>query len=286
MRYTDYSNRFPEREQKDCVKRYAFYRGEKILKVLKSLLISLFCMGMLNFAFAETPTNTKSDFSPSQQEAIKQIVHSYLIQNPEVLIEASQILEKKAQAKQEAAASSVIEEKAQDFFNTSSSPVIGNAKAPVTIVEFLDYQCGHCKHMHPLVRKVVESNGNTVKVIFKELPIFGGASETAAKAALAAIKQNKFMPLHNALFTEQEPLTEKRIFELAAKNGLNVDQLKKDMASSEIQDEIKNNFELAKVLQLSGTPSFIIANVGKKQFRFIPGATTEENLNALVKQLQ
>ena len=78
-------------------------------------------------------------------------------------------------------------------------PTAGNPDGNVVLVEFFDYQCSHCKEMQPVIDKVLSGNKN-VKIIYKEFPIFGAASNYAAQMALAAAKQNKYLEFHNALF--------------------------------------------------------------------------------------
>src|ERR1041385_4852832 len=100
-------------------------------------------------------------------------------------------LQKQQEAEWQATAKKVVPQTAKALFNSSESPVAGNPNGDVTIVEFFDYECPHCKEMAPQVANMMQNDKN-LKVIFKPLPIFGSMSVFAAKAGLAAAKQGKF----------------------------------------------------------------------------------------------
>ncbi len=214
-------------------------------------------------------------FSPSQQQEIQKIVHDYLTNNPEVLVEVSQELQKKEMNKAKEQALKGINQNKDKLFNDSHSPVAGNANGTTTIVEFFDYQCGHCKEMQPVIEKLLSKNPN-VKLIFKEFPIYGASSNYASQAALAAAKQNKYIELHNALFKASGPLNEAKVLDIAKSVGLNIEQLKKDMNDPSVKQELSTNYDLAKALSLIGTPSFVLSNKDMTQFDFIPGAAPED----------
>ena len=202
--------------------------------------------------------NQKSSFSPAQVKDIQAIVHNYLVTSPQVLIEASQALQKQEVAKVEQQAQGAIKANIKELFNDPNSPYTGNKNGDVMIVEFFDYQCGHCKAMEPIVAKLVGDNPK-LKFIFKEFPIFGGNSDTAAKAALASMKQGKYYPFHNALLKAENPLSEDKIMQAAKSVGIDVDKLKKDMGSPEIAAQLKQNRQLATNLKLVGTPLLLLA---------------------------
>ena len=226
---------------------------------------------LLTTAYSAASTKNAEPFSSDQQKAIEKIVHDYLVNNPEVLIEASQSLQSKEMAKAKDQAMQGIAANKSKLFNDSHSPTAGNSNGKVILVEFFDYQCVHCKEMQPFIEKLVSTNPN-IKIIYKEFPIFGASSNYAAQAALAAAKQGKYVEFHTALFKVNGPLNEAKIEEVAKSVGLNIEQLKKDMNDPDIKQELSDNYDLAKALSLVGTPSFVMSNKAMTKFDFIPGA--------------
>jgi len=235
----------------------------------------------------QTAVEQPSSFTPSQVEQLHTIIKDYLVQNPQVLVEASQVLQAQQEKKMQTQAMSAIEQNKNALFNDAQSPSIGNKNASATLVEFFDYQCGHCREMAPQIEKLVSEDKN-LHVVFKELPIFGGASEYAAKAALAAAMQSpeKYYKFHNALFSAKGPLTKETVLGLAKKSGLNVATLTKDMNSPEINKQIRDNFTLAQSLKIMGTPTFVIGNSAQTKFAYIPGATSLSSLQSQIKSVQ
>ena len=124
------------------------------------------------------------------EKKITDMVHNYLAKNPEILVEMTNELDKRQAAEQAANQQKIIGENADALFRSPLSYTAGNANGDVTVVEFFDYNCGFCKRALPEVVKLTETDPK-VRVVLKELPIFGEESEAAAKAALAAGKQGK-----------------------------------------------------------------------------------------------
>ena len=175
--------------------------------------------------------------------------------------------------------------------SAAGSPVAGSIKGNTTLIEFFDYQCVHCREMAPILEKIMKEDPN-LRVVYKEFPIFGESSNFAAEAALAAAKQGKYPAFHSALMTADKKLDKAEILALAKKAGLNVKQLQKDMASPEIAAEIKANMALARAMNISGTPAFIITPTvtpaGKADAAsvMIPGSTNLQNLQQTISQVQ
>ncbi|MDR3477259.1 MAG: DsbA family protein [Gammaproteobacteria bacterium] len=144
------------------------------------------------------------------------------------------------------------------LLHSANNPVAGNPYGTLSIVEFFDYQCHHCVEMDPKIRALISSNPN-LRVIYKEFPIRGAVSEYAAKAALAANMQGKYIPFHEALMQASNDLSEEKVLELAKANGLDVQKLKTEMNSETVNRQIAENTQLAQNLGLSGTPAFFVS---------------------------
>lgn len=246
-------------------------------------ILALASFSVASFA-AETP------MSQEQKKQIEQVVHDYLLQNPDVLVEVSQKLQKKQQESMVEQAKTAITQNADQLFKGELT-VAGNLKGNVTLVEFFDYQCGHCKQMKPVIDELLKTDKN-LRVIYKEFPIFGKSSEFASRAALAAAKQGKYEVLHQALLKTEKHLDEAIVLAAAKSAGLNMEKLKKDMDSKEITDVLTANRVLAEKLHLMGTPAFIIASTPNGHFKadstpmFVPGAATIETLQDMIKKAQ
>jgi protein-disulfide isomerase len=273
-----------------------------LIKFLAVILIST--IGMI--AHAETanndnmamPTATSSSNPANGLNAdqVKQIVREYLLSNPQILIEMTQALQQQEQqemVKNQAKANETISSNLKTLMGepNAPSPTAGKTDAKVTVIEFFDYQCPHCKDMTKVVDQLMQKNPN-IKVVFKELPIFGDSSKNASKIALAAAKQGKYSQFHHALMdykAKNGRLTLDEVLEVAKSMGLDTAQLKKDMDSSEVNNQIKANYDLAQKLGIMGTPAFIVISKNVEQGNakpvFISGETSEESLQKAIDEL-
>ncbi len=148
-------------------------------------------------------------------------------------------------------------------------PASGNLAGDITIVEYFDYQCPYCRKVEPELRQVIQDDGK-VRLVFKDWPILGPASVTAARMVLASRYQDKFVQAHDALIAINSKLTEARIREVLAGAGVDLDRLNKDLArnAAAVDAVLARNNDQATAFDFRGTPSFI---VGK--FR-VPGVLT------------
>lgn len=148
-------------------------------------------------------------------------------------------------------------------------PAAGNAAGDIAIVEYFDYQCPYCRRLEPELRQVVHDDGK-VKLVWKDWPILGPASVTAARMGFASKYQNKFVEAHEALIAVNSKLTDARIREALAGAGVDIDRLDRDLSAhaADIDAVLVRNDDQATAFEFRGTPSFI---VGK--FR-VPGALT------------
>jgi protein-disulfide isomerase len=214
-----------------------------------------------------------SAFTPEQRKELSAIIKEILVNNPEILLEAQNALEAKMDKIQAERMAAAIKENADVLYRPAASPVVGNVKGDVPVIEFFDYNCGYCKKAFQDVAKLVDKDKN-VRVILKEFPILAKGSEEAAKVALAAKLQGKYWEFHRAMLQAPGQANEASALKVAEKLGLDMTRLKKDMASAEIKKEIDDTRELAQKMGIQGTPHFIVGD------RIVPGAP--ENLAELL----
>jgi protein-disulfide isomerase len=138
-------------------------------------------------------------------------------------------------------------------------PAAGNIQGDLSIVEYFDYQCPYCKKVHPELSKVVKEDGN-VRLVFKNWPIFGGISITAARLVMALQYQGKYVEAHEVIMTASNRLTERSLKELLIQAGVDLDRADADLEAhaGEIDAALKRNDDQAKAFGFQGTPAFII----------------------------
>ncbi len=258
------------------------------MKFTNLLAAGALATSLVSPAVMAADATTTPPMSDAQKKEIEKLVHDYLVSNPEVLLEASQALQQKQQQNMQQQAQSAIQENAAQLFQGKLTTT-GNPKGNVTVVEFFDYQCIHCKKMSPTMSNLVKKDRD-LRVIYKEFPIFGKSSELASRAALAAGMQGKYQAMHEALFKIDKRMDTKLVMDTAKSLGLDMAKLKKDMESKEVSGILDANRQLAEKLHLMGTPAFIIASTPDGQLKagtepsFIPGAASEESLQELIKK--
>lgn len=239
------------------------------MTIFKSKLLGLATALALVLAGGSLVT-TASDaaegaFSDDQKKSIEKIVRDYLLNNPEILFEVQSALEKKMEVARAQQMEKSLAANADQLFRAENAAFIGNPKGDVTVVEFFDYNCGYCKRALGDVAKLAESDKN-IKIVFKELPIFGKESEDAARVALAARVQGKYWEIHKDLLTSDGRANEAKALRIAEKHGLDMSKLKADMKSTEVSKAIDDTRKLAQEMGINGTPHFFVGN------RMIPGA--------------
>ena len=238
---------------------------------------------LLIAAVAMAPLALSSDragaqsFDDTETTAIETIVRNYLLENPEVIVQAIEVLQEREEASAREAQMSALRDRSAEIFDSPASPVMGEVDGDVVLVEFFDYQCGYCARVLDDVFALSEEDDN-LRVVFKELPILGPASTLASQAALAVRLQDEalYVPLHNALMAHQGQLSEQAIFQIAAEVGADIDQLRGDLNDPQVIGEIQANLRLAEALGIRGTPAFVIGD------ELIPGAIGLDVMRGLV----
>jgi len=229
-------------------------------------------------ALAETE-DKQTIFGDEQVGAIEQVIYDYLMTNPEVIIEAVEVLQAREEAEAAAKIAQTLHDSHDEIYNSPDAYVAGNPEGDLTIVEFFDYNCGYCKRGLDGLLEAVEEDSN-VRLVFKEYPILSEESVLAAQAALASRNQDKYMDFHVALMRSTGGLSQSRIDQIAKSVGINVKQLHKDMEDPMIVDMIAANKVLADNLSISGTPNFIIAD------QIFPGLLEKEQLTEILAELR
>ncbi len=221
-----------------------------------------------------------AQFSKAQKLEIENIVHDYLVKNPQILVQISEELQQKQYQKMQAKALKAIKAHQTLLFKPDQTQINGNPKGKVTLIEFFDYQCVHCSNLHKqkLISDLIAKNAD-LRVVYKEFPIFGAPSIYAAKAAMAAGLQGKYLKMRNAIFNTgkiEGKLTDADVDAVAKKIGLNMQQYRKDIKDPKIKASIDASYKLAQALGIQGTPSFVVGptpKIGnpKGKVTFIPG---------------
>ncbi len=147
----------------------------------------------------------------------------------------------------------------QELRADPASPVLGDPHGDVTIVEFFDYACSYCKAVEPRLESVLNADGH-IRLILKEFPVLTPESLVAARASLASMRQHKYQQFHDALMAYRGPWGEEAVFSTARNVGLNIDRLRRDMASPDIANELIANFNLARGLRIFQTPGFVVGD--------------------------
>ena len=204
-------------------------------------------------------------------EEIEKIIKNYLIKNPKLIKSTLEEYKKTVEINKKNNSITLLQ--------NIKNPGIFNKNSDITIYEFFDYNCGYCKSVVNTIMDVI-SEDKKVDFVFVELPILSQSSYIAATAALAAENQGLYNDFHLSLMKKKGRITEDVIFNIAEKTGLNINQLKIDMRSKEIENKLKKNRNVAKLLNLNGTPAFIIGDI------IYPGALQKSNLKQMIKSFR
>lgn len=198
--------------------------------------------------------------SDDERAIFRDEVRTYLMENPEVIMEAVAVLEERQQQAQVQADQSLVTDNADQIFDDGFSFVGGNPEGDITLVEFLDYRCGYCKRAHGEVAKLLETDGN-IRLIVKEFPILGEQSLLASRFAIAT-KQvagaDAYKGIADALMTLDGEINMRNLRRLASTFGLDAAAIEASMDSPEVTQEIAATRALAQRLQITGTPTFVL----------------------------
>ena len=156
-------------------------------------------------------------------------------------------------------------------------PTKGPAGAPVTIVEFSDFQCPYCASLIPTLNQVVERYGDQVRIVFRQYPLgFHPHAQKAAEASLCAHEQGKFWQLHDAMFANQQALAVDSLKTKAAELGLAAEPFDSCLDSGKYADEVQSDLQAGTAAGVNGTPAMFVNG------RFISGAVPLQQITELI----
>jgi len=200
--------------------------------------------------------------SPEQRKAVTDLIRETLLKNPEIIQDALIELERRnTVAQAEAQRNAVAAEKAR-ISDPATSVIIGNPEGDITLVEFMDYNCGFCKRAMEDVTALAKSDPK-LRVVLKDFPILGPDSVEASRVAVAAKSQlqgQKYFDFHNKLMAVKGKVNAAKALEVAKETGADVERLKKDMEAPATKAAIEDTVALGDRLGLTGTPAFIVGD--------------------------
>ncbi|MBP0466807.1 DsbA family protein [Roseomonas sp. PWR1] len=214
-------------------------------------------------------------FTQAQREEIVSILRDALRRDPSILRDAFGAIQAAEEQERTGAQRAAIAAHRQALFGDAADPVRGNPRGNVTIVEFSDARCPYCKRLHGEMTQLLARDAQ-VRVIMKDLPILGPQSVVAARALLAAQRQGRYPQLFDALMALRGEPTDEAIREEAARVGLDVPRLLREMEDPAIQRRLDANVALARTLRIEGTPALVIGDT------LVPGAVPLAELERMV----
>ncbi|ESW60452.1 MAG: DSBA oxidoreductase [Rhodobacter sp. CACIA14H1] len=201
-----------------------------------------------------------ADMTDTERAAFRAEVRAYLLENPEVLLEAMNELEARDQAAAMERDKALVSQKADALFNDGASWVGGNPDGDITVVEFLDYRCGYCRKAWQEVDQLIASDGN-IRIIMKEFPILGEGSVLSSRFAIAVLQLHgaeAYKQAHDALLSLRADATPESLDRVAAELGLDAAAIRARMEAPEVTKVIEDNHRLAQEMEISGTPTFVV----------------------------
>ena len=247
-----------------------------MLKIVGLFLVLLAIIGLTTFSVVND-FGSGEDGGNVDKAAVRKIVAEYIKNNPQAILDSVSTYQKEAAAGANKEAQKNVKNKIGELENDPTSPIAGNPKGDVVVVEFFDYSCGYCKKALPTIVGLLESDKN-VKVVFKEMPILGPNSLLSSKAAVAVhlMAPDKYFEFHKKLMSGPRVSGQASINKIANGLGIDATKLEEKMKSSDVGSIIAKDKALATSIGIRGTPAFVVGG------ELVPGAVNIATLKALV----
>ncbi|MBS1004574.1 MULTISPECIES: DsbA family protein [Acetobacter] len=236
------------------------------------------CLSLSGFsvpAYADSQS-----FTPEQRKEIVNIVRDALKTDPSILADAVASMQAQATAKQQSDALAAVRAHKDLFGQSNTDIVLGNPHGTLEVVEFYDPRCPYCRKVLPDLDKLVASE-HDLRLVEKIVPVLGPNSVLDARAILAAGEQHAYKEFQLALMSDTASPSTDRIRRVAQHIGLNADQLIKDMQSPKVATALHNNIELARSINLDGTPTFVFGDL-----QIVPGAVSLDELKTALARMR
>jgi len=226
---------------------------------MKKLLLTLLAVLWLTPVFAEG----LSDMTDAERQTFRDEVRAYLLDNPEVLMEAIKVLEGRQQDQQAQTDEMMVVANQSAIYDDGYSYVGGNPDGDITLVEFLDYRCTYCRRAHDEVAELIKSDGN-IRLVVKEFPILGEQSTLSSQLAVATLHKAgpvAYNKLGDFLMTFNGNLTPKIMTGILTKLEVaEPEDIIAYMKGDTVAQQIGATRQLASLLKISGTPTFVIGD--------------------------
>jgi protein-disulfide isomerase len=220
------------------------------------------------------------EMTADEKDAFRAEVRQYLLDNPEVLMEAMAVLqdrEDKAAAEKD---QMILSANRDIILNDPNSWVGGNPDGDITVVEFMDYRCGYCRKAYQEVADLVKSDGN-IRFVVKEFPILGDDSVASSRFAIAVRLlhgDDAYASVHDELIALRGSPDTETLGRLAMKLGYEAQPILDMMSDDKVTEIIRANHELAGQLNITGTPTFVVDQA------LLRGYLPEEDMRKVVEE--
>jgi protein-disulfide isomerase len=217
---------------------------------------------------------------PMDVATLGRMIDNYLMSNPKLLQRMSDALDIEVRAEKVAATREAIGKYRGAIFNEPGQIVVGNPDGDVTLVEMFDYNCSYCRGALPDLVQLMAEDPN-LRVVLKEFPILSQQSVDAARVAVLVAEQPvDYWAFHQKLFTSRGQVTLDTALAAAKDLGLNPVTLQLDMQSAAVTSVIEKSYDIAKALNITGTPTYIIGD------EMIPGAVPIEQIKTRIANMR
>ena len=256
------------------------------MRPTKTFLAAL-ALGTMVANFAAPPA-TATEFNTDQKKEIEQIVTDYLLENPDIIRQVFGKLrqedaerERQAQVQRAEAAKTALVANKDELFNAAGQVVLGNPDGDVTLVEFLDYNCGYCKQAFGNMLELMDGDKN-LRIVLKEWPVLGPGSMEAALVAIAVTKQapEKYWDFHKGMMTMRGQANKESALRVAEKIGVDRAKLELLYEDKTLVEPIQDSYRLAEALHLTGTPGYVLGD------EVIPGFVPVATLKDKIKEIR